>query len=112
MERIARKHRQSGAILVVSLLLLLVLTVLGLTAMQTTRMEERMSGNTRDRDVAFQGAEAGLREGEAQLETLTEEPIPCTVAPCEVWERGANEMLGELRDKDATWWATASSRTT
>lgn len=110
MQRTARKVRQAGAILVVSLLLLLVLTVLGLTAMQMTRMEERMSGNTRDRDVAFQGAEAGLREGEAQLETLTEEPITCTAAPCIVWQREASEMLGELRDRDQTWWATNSQQ--
>ena len=102
--------RQTGAILVVSLLLLLVLTMLGLTAMQMTRMEERMSGNTRDRDIAFQGAEAGLREGEAQLETLTEEPIPCIAAPCFVWESGANEMIGELRDKDESWWTTNSQQ--
>ena len=109
MQRTSR-IRQSGAILVVSLLLLLVLTMLGLTAMQMTRMEERMSGNTRDRDIAFQGAEAGLREGEAQLETLTEEPIPCLAAPCFVWERGANEMIGELRDKDQSWWTTNSQQ--
>jgi type IV pilus assembly protein PilX len=108
MQPTPRNIRQNGAILVVSLLLLLVLTMLGLTAMQMTRMEERMSGNTRDRDIAFQGAEAGLREGEAQLETLTEEPIPCIAAPCFVWERQANEMIGELRDKDQTWWATNS----
>jgi type IV pilus assembly protein PilX len=110
MQRTARIPRQNGAILVVSLLLLLVLTVLGLTAMQVTRMEERMAGNTRDKDVAFQGAEAGLREGEAQLETLTEEPIPCTAAPCDVWERGANEMIGELRDKNSAWWTTNSQQ--
>ena len=35
-------HRQRGAILVVSLLLLLVMTVLALTASQSTRMQERI----------------------------------------------------------------------
>jgi type IV pilus assembly protein PilX len=58
------RHRQRGAILVTSLLLLLVLTVLGITMMKMTNMQERMSGNTRDISLALQGAEAALRDGE------------------------------------------------
>ncbi len=59
--------RQSGATLVVALIMLMVLTLLGTTAMQSTTMEERMAGNTRDRNVAFQAAEAALREAERFL---------------------------------------------
>ena len=40
--------RQRGAVLVVALLMLLIMTVLGVTAMQMSRMEERMAGNSRD----------------------------------------------------------------
>ena len=58
---------QRGAILVTSMLLLLVLTIIGITAMQMTRMQERMAGNTRDLNLAFQGSEAGLRNGEASF---------------------------------------------
>ena len=39
----------------------------GITAMQVTRMEERMAGNSRDVNLAFQGAEAGLRDSEARI---------------------------------------------
>ena len=39
---------QRGTILVTSMLILLVLTVLGVTAMQMTRMQEHMAGNSRD----------------------------------------------------------------
>lgn len=60
-------HRQHGVVLVVSLLILLVLTLLGVVAMNTTTMEERMAGNTRMHNLAFQWAEAGLRDGEADL---------------------------------------------
>jgi len=63
--------RQKGATLVVALLILLVLTVLGLAAMQATRMEERMAGNSRDVNLAFQGAEAGLRDAEERVRTYT-----------------------------------------
>jgi type IV pilus assembly protein PilX len=59
--------RQRGITLVIALIFLLVLTLLGVTAMQSTVVEERIAGNTRDKDVAFQSAEAGLRAGETLL---------------------------------------------
>jgi type IV pilus assembly protein PilX len=62
---------QRGAILVVSLLLLLVLTILGVSSMQGTTLEESMAYATRDRNVALQSAEAALRAGEAYIETIT-----------------------------------------
>lgn len=55
---------QSGSALIVGIIFLLVMTMLGLTAMQTTSLEERMSGNMRDRDLAVQAAEMALRAGE------------------------------------------------
>ena len=61
------QQRQRGAALVIALIMLLVMTVLGLAAMQITRMEERMAGNTRDLNLAFQGAEAGLRDSEERI---------------------------------------------
>lgn len=64
--------RQRGAILAVSLLLLLVMTVLALTASQTTRLQERMAGNARDTDQAFQAAEAALRAAEISLDEQAE----------------------------------------
>ena len=46
-------QRQGGAILIVTLLFLVILTMLGVTAMTGTTMEERMAGNTRDASVAL-----------------------------------------------------------
>jgi type IV pilus assembly protein PilX len=57
-------RNQSGAALVVGLIFLVILTLLGITAMQTGILEERMAGNSRDRNIAFQAAEAALRDGE------------------------------------------------
>ena len=59
-----RPQRQRGATLVVALIILVVLTLLGVTAMQGATMQERMAGNVRDVNVAFQAAEAALRDGE------------------------------------------------
>jgi type IV pilus assembly protein PilX len=60
---------QRGFVLIVALVLLLVLTILGLAAAQSTSLEERMAGNARNRDLAFQAAEAGLRAAESCLNT-------------------------------------------
>ncbi len=58
----------SGAELIVALIMLLLITIVGVSAMQTTTMEEKMAGNLRDRHIAFQAAEAALRQGEADAE--------------------------------------------
>ena len=62
---------QAGAVLIVSLVLLLVLTILGVSGVQNTTMEERMAGNYRDRFSAFQAAEAALRVGERSVGVYT-----------------------------------------
>jgi type IV pilus assembly protein PilX len=54
---------QTGFVLIVALVLLLVLTLLGLAATQSTSLEERMAGNARNHDLAFQAAEAALTAG-------------------------------------------------
>ncbi|GAB4355912.1 MAG: PilX N-terminal domain-containing pilus assembly protein [Methylohalobius crimeensis] len=58
---------QRGAALIVSLLMLLVMTVIGVAAMQTNLLEEKMAGNFRDVNLAFQAAEAALRDAEADI---------------------------------------------
>ena len=58
---------QSGAVLIVSLIMLLLLTLIGVTSMQTTMLEEKMAGNMRDKDLAFQVAESALKAAEASL---------------------------------------------
>jgi type IV pilus assembly protein PilX len=63
--------RERGAVLIVSLVFLLVLTVLGVAALRNTTLEERMAGNLRDANLAFQAAEAALREGEQFLQQAT-----------------------------------------
>ncbi|MFC1748856.1 PilX N-terminal domain-containing pilus assembly protein [Pseudomonadota bacterium] len=64
------RNKQGGAVLVTSLLFLVVLTLLGVSSMQSNVMEERMSGNLRDRNIAFQAAEAGLHDAEAFVEGI------------------------------------------
>ncbi len=65
---------QKGAVLAVSLLILLIMTIIGVSAMQTTTLEERMAGNLLDQRIAFQTAEAALRVAEDQIESLVAYP--------------------------------------
>lgn len=65
------RGRQRGIALFVSLVLLLILTIIGVSAVQTTTLETRMARNEHDRLLAFQAAESVLRDAEAFLETLT-----------------------------------------
>ncbi len=58
---------QAGVALFISLVMLLVLTIAGVSAVQTTSLEERMARNTHDRLIAFQAAESALREAEGFL---------------------------------------------
>ena len=67
LETYAPPRRQHGAVLIVALLFLVILTMLGLTAMSGTTMEERMAGNTRDINVALQAAEAALRDARRDI---------------------------------------------
>ena len=64
-------NRQSGVVLVVSLLILITLTVLGLATMQSSRTEISMAGNQRESGITFNAAEAGLRSGEAYIANST-----------------------------------------
>ncbi len=64
-----RPRRQQGAVLAISLIILLIVTLLGVTAMQSTTLEEKMAGNARDRNTAFQAAESTLRIAEAWIPT-------------------------------------------
>lgn len=63
--------RQRGIVLMISLLFLVVLTLLGITMMRTNVIEERLAGNSRDWGLAFQAAEAALRDGEADVNSGT-----------------------------------------
>lgn len=60
------KQGEQGAVLVISLIFLLILSFIGVSSMQGTSLQEKMSGNLRDRSSAFNAAEAGLREGERE----------------------------------------------
>lgn len=60
-------RKQQGASLLVSLIFLMIMAMLGVAVANVTTLQERMAGNTRDRDLALQAAEVALRDAEDQL---------------------------------------------
>lgn len=54
------RARERGAALVIALVMLLILTILGITAMNTASLEGKMAGNTQEQNQAFQAAESGI----------------------------------------------------
>ena len=77
-------NRQTGAALITGLIFMVVLTLVAMAGMRTTLMEQRMATNARNRDMAFQAAEAALREGIALLRggTILKINFPAVGAGC------------------------------
>lgn len=65
------QRQQQGVTLIVCLIFLLILTLIGISSIQSSTLQEQMAGSVRDYNVAFQAAEHGLREGEKYLTQAT-----------------------------------------
>jgi type IV pilus assembly protein PilX len=59
--------RERGISLVLTLVLMIATLGLGVAVMGVNAMEERMIASTKDRDLALQAAEAGLRDAEQDI---------------------------------------------
>ena len=70
-------NKQSGAALPVALVMLLVSTILGLASMRSATTQEKMSANLYDRSLAYQGAEAALREAEDKILSSSNIEVRC-----------------------------------
>ncbi len=82
--------------LVVALVLLVLMTLVGLTAMRGVTLEERMTSNTYDRSLSFQAAEAALREAEVLVNT--NRPTPAALSGC------VNGICGSPNPADVERW--------
>ncbi len=69
------KQQQSGAVLLVGLVMVMVLSVIVAAAVQTTLTQQKMTTNMRDKELSFQGAESALRAGEAYLDKTAVETL-------------------------------------
>lgn len=103
--------RQKGAILVFCLVFLAILTVMGTSGMETTILEERMSSNMRDYNLAFQSAESALKSAEAWLVTQTALPVSSSDGNSGVWTENSMDPAAadgkfwwDHADINSAWW--------
>jgi type IV pilus assembly protein PilX len=97
---------QKGAVLLFSLIVLLLLTVIGVAAMQTTILQERMAGGQRDRQLALQGAEAAIREAERMLNAAV---LPAFEGQGGRYHRQTAPLPFEYTNNRIDWNATMNS---
>lgn len=104
---------QSGMSLFPALMFLLVLSVLGVAAFNSTLLQEKMAGNTKDTNMAFQAAEAGLRDAEADVaQTITAGTVftsSCTDGLCtppSTWPTPLSTDISKAID----WGSSAQTR--
>jgi type IV pilus assembly protein PilX len=64
-------YRQTGSTLIVSLIMLIILMLLGVTSMITSDTQYKLAGNLQFEDLAMNRAEAALSEAETWLRTGT-----------------------------------------
>lgn len=102
---IGYRQQESGAVLIVALVMVLLISIVALSGMRSSNLQEAMAGNTRDQNMAFQAAETGLVAGEALVDYRVKAPDCMGVTTC-LPGQPANEAIIYL-DKDEF---TAKSR--
>jgi type IV pilus assembly protein PilX len=66
---------ERGFVLVMSLVFLLLLTIIGITAMNTTSLEEKMANNVKDKNLSLQGADSAVTMLTTWLDDKEQTPV-------------------------------------
>lgn len=88
-----RQRGQRGVTLIITLVMLVLVTLVIVSTVRTSTMDEKMAGNARDRDKAFQAAEAAVQSCIAKLQSSLYTGTPLTPAAFDAtpnWEVAAN----------------------
>lgn len=99
-----QRFKQSGMVIIVGLIFLMILTLIGVSAMNSTALSEKLTQNLRDTTAAFKAAEASMGDGESWLQTQLTTPTAvstCSSSPCNVW---APNVLGTVYQQPTSWW--------
>ncbi len=103
---------QKGVVLVMTLAILLIVTIVGVSSVQMTSVLSSMVRNTNDGDVAFRAAEAGLKVAEAAIEAAINEDSDFEINAGGIYEEltiaqeavaDANGQTGARWERDLTW---------
>ena len=113
------QRKEQGTALIFALVMLLLLTILGITAITTSSLQEKMAGNMRDQYMAQQAGDSILREGEALVFGQAFRPTPACPPSSAVTERiwDSSDIWGptgtlipgclpDVITANETWWST------
>lgn len=108
-------EHQRGAILPFCLVFLLVLTMMAVAGMESSVLEERMSGNLMNQSSAFQAAESSLKAAESWLDGQIELPDTSNNGSTSVWLRdsmdpntGDGLFWWQDSSRNSSWWNSNS----
>jgi type IV pilus assembly protein PilX len=105
---ISNGHRQTGAALVVSMVLLMVLTILAISTMNTASLEVAMAGNRQYQENAFQLAETGLDRHVATAADPANAGI-CDI-PTDVGSQACDRDVEVIDEMDGSFTTTTTYR--
>lgn len=69
------QHKERGAVLVVGLVMVLLISIIGISAIRGSNLQEAIAGNMRERNLAFQASESALRVGESTVADQVARPL-------------------------------------
>lgn len=106
--KFSRPRKQRGVVLLFCLIFLTVLTLMAVTGMETTVVEERMAGNMQDFNQAFQAAEIAMEDGEDWLAAQIDLPVTSSNGATVVWNPDSPDPDADNTywwwERDSTWW--------
>lgn len=95
----AMHRKQQGIVLIVGLVMLISLTLIGVTAMKSTTMDERIAANTQFKVIAFQTAESVLSDA-ADWDAAN----ACYLSACVDDDAVFSDGTGPTRDYSPPGW--------
>ena len=98
------QRKQNGVVLIFALIMLVLISMISISMVRSSTMDEKMAGGSRDRNKAFQAAEYALRACLLPLQNNTyngSNPTPLTPATpptAPVWEVASNWTSGASKE--------------
>jgi len=109
-------QKHAGSALVIALVILMVMTLIGITSMNTSILEEKMAGSMANRNFGFQAAESALRHGEAWIAGRTVLPDVSNDGSTGIWDIKAadpdttnNIAWWDESTRGASWWTSTAA---
>ena len=103
------QRAQRGMVLLVSLVFLLLLTLIGLSSMQSANLQEKMAGSVSLRNQSFQAAEAALRIGESAVQLDSYSLVVCSGNQCAPPAESTVVSAAGLNSTSGVTWIAAGN---